>query len=144
MSDFIKSLPKPYQKAATLSQTEALALYESSLQGLTQTEAQKRLKIYGLNQIVKGTKGVWQILLRQFHSSFVYLLFGAALLTFILGEYVDSGLICAFILINTVLGFSQEYHSEKTLKILQKYTQTHIKAWRSGQLMEILTEDLVP
>ncbi|MEK7167079.1 MAG: hypothetical protein AAB732_01560, partial [Patescibacteria group bacterium] len=75
-------------------------------------------------------------------SAFVYLLFAAGIITFVLGEYIDSSMILLFILINSSLGFFQEYHSEKTMRLLKKYIVSYVKVIRNGKIKIISSECL--
>src|SRR3989344_2881665 len=96
-------------------------LASSAEQGLSSEAVAGRLRTSGYNE-VSGRKVSWQdILFRQFKSSFIYLLFAAAVLAFLLGERIDAGMILLFVLINATLGFYQEYRSEHTLRILRRY-----------------------
>jgi len=112
--------------------------------GLTQKEAQERLIKYGKNTN-EGEKFSWtKIALRQFKSSFIYLLIVAGGLSAALGERIDAIVITTFIAINASLGFIQEYRSEKTLEALKKFTQKKTLVLRDGQETNILSEDIVP
>lgn len=111
--------------------------------GLTQKEVIKRQETHGLNAIrLKETTG-WHILIRQFKSAFVYLLLSAMVITIILGETVDTVMILLFIVINTGLGFYQEYSSEKTAKLLNSYALPRAKVKRSNKLQQITADQLV-
>ena len=97
----------------------------------------------GPNDLKKNEVKWWQILLRQFKSSFVYLLIFAAILALILGEKVDAILIASFIFINSILGFIQEYRSESTIKSLKKFTQGKARVRRDGIESTIVNSELV-
>src|SRR3989338_296871 len=105
--------------------------------------AAQRMK-FGLNSLTLKEFSAWYIFLRQFHSSFVYLLIGAMAITVFLGEYVDTLMIFIFLAINAGLGFVQEYRSEKTVKLLNKYTLPRTKVLRNGQVELVASEQLVP
>lgn len=119
--------------------------FKTDLQnGLSQKNATERLVNYGPNEIILKKSRWYHILLRQFKSPFIYLLLGAAILAFILREMTDGIMIIIFILINTVLGFSQEYKSEKTLELLKKYSASFTKIIRDGKEALIKSSELVP
>jgi Mg2+-importing ATPase len=117
---------------------------ESKAIGLTDSEVMARKAKFGWNEV--GGKEVkwWHILLRQFQSPFLYLLLGAAVLAFFLGENIDGGMIILFVTINTVLGFYQEHRSEKTLHLLKKYLVHRIRVRRGGEERIIESRELVP
>ncbi len=117
---------------------------DGKINGLTESEAQKKLKEYGVNQIEGHNTSWFTILLRQFKSAFIYLLFLAAIIALLVGEGFDALIILSFIAINTLLGFFQEYKSENTLKILKTYISSYSKVIRDGQIKKILTTEIVP
>ena len=125
-----------------LSEREVLEKLSSNFEkGLSQQQALKLLAENGPNDLKKNEVKWWQILLRQFKSSFVYLLIIAAILALILGEKVDAILIASFIFINSTLGFIQEYRSESTIKSLKKFTQGKARVRRDGVEKTIVNTD---
>lgn len=112
--------------------------------GLSAEEAAARRERLGPNVLSARSIAPRTILLRQFRSPFVYLLFGAATLSFALGETINGVFILFFVLINAGLGFYQEYHSERTLKLLQQYTVPHARVLRGGAPQKVTTPELVP
>lgn len=105
--------------------------------GLSEREAAARLTKNGLNQLPESKVNAWSIFFRQFKSSFIYLLFAASLLSFILGEIIEGWMIVLFLFINTFLGFYQEYRSEKTVELLKKFVTTKVKVRRDGAVKSI-------
>jgi Mg2+-importing ATPase len=129
----------------TAKKVEVLLIELGSRQaGLFRQEAQKRLKEFGPNKILARETGAWEIFLRQLRSPFIYLLLAAAILAFLLGEYSNTLMIAIFMLINTSLGFYQEYHSERTVKLLKQHFTPHAHVIREGQEEKIGFEELVP
>ncbi len=112
--------------------------------GLDQSVVAERIRKYGLNRFDLKNTTTWNILLRQFQSAFIYLLIGAGAITFLIGEKADSFMIFIFLSINVALGFFQEYHSEKIVKLLSKYTLPKVKVLRGGKIERIISERLVP
>jgi len=117
--------------------------YASAETGLSLAEVEKRAFQYGKNKISSENIQWWRIFLRQLKSPFIYLLVLAVIISFFFGETIDSILIIAFILINTILGFVQEFHSEKSLKLLNKFIITRARVRRQGKEDVINAEDLV-
>lgn len=129
---------------SVLSEKELEKKFETScVKGLSQEEADKRLKLYGKNELENNKVYWWAILLRQFKSPFIYLLAAAAVMAFILGEAMDSAMIFLFIFINSFLGFYQEYKSEQALKTLQKFTIGMTRVVRDGHQKLVKTNELV-
>jgi len=99
---------------------------------------------FGLNSLAIKELNAWRIFFRQFRSAFIYLLLGAMVITIFLGENINTFMIFIFLAVNTGLGFFQEYHSEKTVKLLNKYTLPRAKVLRGGKIEEIISKKLVP
>ncbi len=112
--------------------------------GHASARAKKVLHEVGLNEVEERGVSWFAILLRQFKSVFIYLLLAAGLLTFALHEYVDTIFIFLFILINTVLGFRQEFHSERTVALLRGYFSFKSKVLRDGNVITLSSRDIVP
>ncbi|MFX1317279.1 MAG: cation-transporting P-type ATPase, partial [Promethearchaeota archaeon] len=111
-------------------------LMQTSIEnGLTESEAQKRIELYGKNELVKEKgKTAWQIFIGQFKDFLIYLLMFAIVISIIIGvweasdpgaepwstEYTDAIVIGAILIVNAILGFYQEYQAEKSLESLKK------------------------
>jgi Mg2+-importing ATPase len=117
---------------------------DSNLEGLSPEEAVNRLQKYGSNKISKIKTTLLELLLRQLKSPFLFLLLGAALLSFLLGQHINALMIIGFVIINTILGFYQEFRSEQILKLLKKYITPLAKVKRAGEEIEVPSEELVP
>lgn len=126
------------------SPEEVLADLQSSENGLSENEVLERQARFGKNEIKKAKTTSLQILTRQFKSSFFYLLGGAFVLSLFLGELIDAILIAIFVVLNTILGFFQEYRSEQTMKLLKKYLSKKTRVKRDGEEKIVDTIDLVP
>ncbi len=111
--------------------------------GLKEAEVKLSLAKYGANKLKERDTAWWEILIRQFKSSFIYLLIAAAVLAFLLREYTDGVFIVVFVLINSFLGFFQEYRSEQYVKILNKYIVASAKVVRDGVEYVVLSTALV-
>jgi len=123
---------------------ETYELFASSVDGITDAEAATRLKNTGPNRIAKSSKdGVLRIFASQFSSPLIFMLIGAAVITIILGEVIDTVVILLAIVINTALGFFQEYRAEETLQKLIAYIKDRTRVVRGGKEKEIDSADLV-
>lgn len=114
-----------------------LASLESRRVGLSMEEAQKRLKENREHQLRPGSSAFLKTLKQRLSSSFLYLLFAAAALSFFLGDVIEGSLILLFVCINLSLETYQEYHSAKALKLLKKYLVVHTRVYRDGKQMRI-------
>jgi Ca2+-transporting ATPase len=129
-------------------QREVQEVYESletSDTGLTSDGANERLAQYGPNKFAKeeGIKRL-EILLNQFKNPLIFILIFAGLVTTYFHEYIDSGVIFAVVLINSVVGYLQEFKAERSARALKKMLVPHARVIRNGKEIEISSEDLVP
>lgn len=132
-----------FTEFAASSAEEALRRVRGNAQGLTAADAADRLEKNGRNEMSSHTVQWWQVLARQFNSPFIYLLFGAAGLSFFLHELVDGAIIIGFVIINAVLGFLEEWHSEKSVQLLKKYVVPECRVRRGGEELRVPSNLLV-
>ena len=100
---------------------EVFSELKTSEKGLSQAEAEERLKEYGPNAIVEDKKiHPFLIFLDQFKSPIVWILIAAMLVSLFVKEYADFAVIAAIVVINAVLGFFQEYKAEEAIAALKK------------------------
>ncbi len=123
----------------------ALKCFDSSLEGLSAAEAQRRLDSYGPNRL-KGRvpRSVWIKFLDQFKDILVLVLMGAAVLAGTIGDLNDALVILIVVVFNACLGFYQEHRAEATLAALKKMLAQHARVRRGGEMLEIAAENLVP
>ncbi len=133
-----------YQQYAVLSVAESLKRLKTSRKGLSAQEARDRLENGGLNQLRNKHVSDLAILLRQFKSSFIYLLVFASLISLTLGEVTDAVFILFFIVLNAVLGFFQERKSERALEYLNQFWEGVVDVVRGGKEMSVAMSTLVP
>ena len=113
--------------------------------GLSYKQAEERLNSYGKNELVDGAlKKPWKIIMEQASGIMVIMLVIAGIISFFLGETTDAIVILAIVVINILLGFSQEYKAEKAMAALRKMSLPTVKVKREGKLNEISSKDLVP
>src|ERR1019366_3919269 len=104
-----------------MSTDEAISSFKTSLSGLSDGESKKRLLSSGQNLIKNEAKStVLKLIISQLKSALIYLLVIATVLAYILGDLTDASIILAILLINTGLGFYQQYRSENAVSKLQK------------------------
>ncbi|MFN2137166.1 MAG: cation-translocating P-type ATPase [Candidatus Promineifilaceae bacterium] len=113
--------------------------------GLSSAEAQRRLEQYGLNELVeKGSKSPIQIIWDQMKEPMVIVLIVAALVSLLLGEHEDAFIILAIVILNAIIGFSQEYRAEQAIAALKQLSVPIVKVKRDGHTREISARELVP
>ncbi|MBI4036003.1 cation-translocating P-type ATPase [Candidatus Daviesbacteria bacterium] len=113
--------------------------------GLTSAKAQEALIKYGLNTLPQKNRiSAFKVFLRQIKNPFAFLLFGAVVLSLVVGDFIDVFLIAAILLLNIVLGFWQEYKASKELEALKKFEVEFARVLRDGKEVEIQSTHLVP
>jgi P-type Ca2+ transporter type 2C len=124
---------------------EVFKRLQASEKGLSEAEAKDRLEKEGPNKLPEG-KGLsrLEILLHQFKSPLIYILLVAAVVTAVLGEYIDTGVIGAVLILNAVIGYFQEAKAEKSMRALQGMVVPRAKVLREGEEKEMPSEGLVP
>lgn len=129
-----------------LSNEETAKQLNTSLEtGLSQDEAQKRLEQYGLNELVeRGGRKPLEIIIDQLKGPMVLILIVAALVSLLLKEYVEVVVILAIVILNAIIGFSQEYRAEQAISALKKLAVPHVRVRRDNHLVEISARELVP
>jgi Ca2+-transporting ATPase len=124
---------------------QTLAALESLPQGLTEPDVESRRRRFGPNTLIeKNQKGPWRILWDQWTSTMVVVMLVAAVLSFVVGDSKDAGVILAIVVLNTALGFFQEHKAEKSLAALKKMAVPRVRVRRGGRVAEIPSSDLVP
>ena len=114
----------------------------SNINGLTEEEANERLKKYGKNLLTeKKEKNLIIKFLKQFKDIMVIILLIVALLLYIYGrlyshEYTDAIVILVVVLINATVGFIQEEKATSVIKGLKKYETSTCKVKRNGKIVE--------
>ncbi len=130
----------------TLSKTECLErLQVDPEKGLDSTTVNSRRDIFGRNQIAVQAAPSWfSIFIRQFKSLLVGLLFIAALVAALSGEYLDAIAISLVLIINALIGFVTEMRAISSMEALKKIGQTRTRVIRDGESKLIPSEELVP
>src|SRR3990167_7464353 len=112
--------------------------------GLTSVQARERLAQYGLNQLPgKSGSNILFLLLSQFNNFLVWLLLAAAGLSFFVGDFIDGFLILVILLLNSALGFWQEFKASKELEALRAMEVSVSRVLRDGTQIEISSYEIV-
>jgi len=129
----------------SIKEEELLKQLKTDKNGLTSAEAGKRLNTYGPNELKKIRRfNAFKILAGQFTSFLIIILIIAAIISAIAGEVIDSIVIAVVIVINSFLGFNQEYKAERAIEKLKEMLVPKAKAMRNGKVEEIDARELVP
>jgi magnesium-transporting ATPase (P-type) len=124
---------------------EALRELESSNAGLTHEGVQERLARYGPNRLDEAKPAnVLQRLLRHLNNVLLYVLIAAALVTGLMGHWVDTFVILVVVVLNVAIGFVQEGKAEKALQAIRHLLAPHAVVLRDGHQQDIDAAELVP
>ncbi len=127
-----------------LGQEAFLLQLKTSANGLSAEEAQARVVRYGLNTFGKKTANMWKVLGNQFQSALIYLLIIATVISYSIGDSTNGTVILIILLVNTLLGFFQEYKSEKIVEQLSRYISAEADVLRNAVHSMVETSHLVP
>ncbi|HBR78833.1 MAG: putative cation-transporting ATPase, P-type family [Candidatus Moranbacteria bacterium GW2011_GWE1_35_17] len=117
----------------------------SQIVGLSQAEAQLRLKEYGKNKIKRKQNWRWaKLILGQFNDALVWILLVAAGLAFIFQQYRDVTIILIIVGVNAIIGFLQEFKAEKILDSIKKLTTDQTQVIRDSKKQEVDARFIVP
>ncbi len=129
-----------------LPDDEVVALLESDgHKGLDTFEVRHRQGSFGANRLtLKKGKNPFTLFLLQFNQPLIYILLAAAITTFLLQEWVDSGVIFGVVLANAIIGFVQELKAVKAIEALARAMEGTALVIRAGQKVKINAAELVP
>jgi calcium-translocating P-type ATPase len=114
-------------------------------QGLSTTEALRRLSEFGPNRLPKtGRRSGLRRFITQFNNVLIYVLLAAAIITASLQHWVDTGVILAVVFANALIGFIQEGKAESAMATIGQMLAPHAAALRDGHRVTIAGADLVP
>lgn len=117
----------------------------SSHSGLSEKEAQKKLLEHGLNSLAGKKKiSMLKIFFQQFYDFMVIILLASTAISAFMGEMIEAMTIIAIIILNAILGFVQEFRTEKTMEALKGMAAPVARVVRSGKTITIAAEQVVP
>lgn len=143
------------ENAFAKSASEVLKHFSvSETQGLTEAQVKASRERHGRNAIAEEPPTpLWELILEQFKDQLVIILLGSAAISFVLAlfeegggwtVFVDPAVILTILILNAVVGVSQESSAEKAIAALQEYSANEAKVLRNGHLSKIRAEELVP
>jgi len=138
--------PSSEKKFWKYSPEEIAAHFGTDLKkGLTSEQASQNLEKYGPNELEAAPgRSRLSVFFDQFKSFLIWVLIGAAIISGLMGEWIDALAIVAIVILNAILGFVQEYQAEKALLALKKMAAPMCRVIRNGQLVQIPARQVVP
>lgn len=129
----------------SLSANAVLENLKCSTEGLTQTEVETRFVKHGANRLPQAARrNAFVRFLLHFNNILIYVLLGAALITALLGHWVDTGVILAVVVVNAIIGFIQEGKAEQAMDAIRHMLAPRANVIRGGERATIDGEQLVP
>jgi Ca2+-transporting ATPase len=137
--------PGPARPWAVAGAAVAVALETDPERGLAAAEAAARLGRFGRNELVeRGKKPPWRLFVEQFTNAMIIVLLAAALVTTLLGDYKDTVVILAIVILNGIVGFVQEYRAEQALDALKRMASPTARVVRDGETVLVPAPEVVP
>ncbi len=124
---------------------QVLAALGGSPDGLTDAQVRERLARFGANHLPPPKRRSPALrFLDQFNDALIYVLLGAALVTALLGHWIDAQVILAVVLVNAIIGFLQEGKAERALDAIRDMLAPRASVMREGRRRTVTATDLVP
>ena len=124
---------------------EILKQYTTQKEGLSSAEANARLEKYGPNKLKEHKKNSpLKLFLSQFLDVLIFMLIIAAIASYMIGNHLDAIVILVVVIINSIIGFVQEYRAENAMEKLKSLVHTDAHVKRDNTLKRIPSEKLVP
>lgn len=142
--EILSKAPLGILRAATYSSDDVLSQLQTSRKGLASVEASKRLKEYGINDLVRNKPNIWLLLLNELKNPMLILLFVTAVFS-VFFEQVGSAIVIGIILVASVaVSLFNEYRSAKTADALHNHISYEAITLRDNTPQNINVRDLVP
>ncbi len=129
-----------------LSVEDVLADLSTSIEtGLTSDEVKSRQEEFGFNELVEPPPtSFWKMLWSQINNFVIYMLLAAAIISALLGDYVEAIAIMAIVILNAIMGIIQETRAEAALAALKKLAAPEAAVLRDGRRVSVPARELVP
>jgi Ca2+-transporting ATPase len=128
-----------------LPEEEVLQALNSDWSGLDGSEVKRRLEEYGPNVLTEEERTTpVRIFLGQFNNFLILILIAAVVVSAAIGEVFDAGVIMVIVVACAVLGFIQEYRSERAIQALKKMAAPTAKVIRDGKEEEVPASEIIP
>ncbi|MDK6029262.1 plasma-membrane proton-efflux P-type ATPase [Ignisphaera sp. 4213-co] len=127
-----------------ISVEDTLKILETSINGLTSDEANKRLGLYGFNYVEERRESPVKSFLKRFWNPMAWLLEIAIVLSIAVEHYLEASIIFALMFINAVIGFHHEQSGRKVLELLKSKLAIKANVLRDGKWTQVDAKYLVP
>lgn len=140
-----RSQAGPLQAYWTLDAQTAAQQLGTTMQGLSEAEAERRLTVYGPNEPrdhrrLSRTSVLWN----QLRNPLLTLLILATVASAMTGQWIDASIVLTIVIASTGIGYSREYRAQSAAERLKIRILTHASVWRDGRLMTLPVRQIVP
>jgi H+-transporting ATPase len=122
---------------------ELFARLRSSPEGLAEEEALERLRIQGPNALPEKETPAWRLLLGHFWGPIAWMIEVAAVLSALVGDWTDFGIIFTLLVVNALVGFWEEYKAGNDIAALRAQLAPTARVRRSGRWRQVEARELV-
>ena len=123
---------------------EILKECNTTREGLSDKEAEKRLKENGYNELRnKKTKTILELIWKELTDPMILILLGAVLLSAILKEWLEAAVVLVIICVNTIISVVQEKKAEASIEALKSISTPQARAYRQGEESLVSSKELV-
>ncbi len=112
--------------------------------GLSNEEYEKRIKVYGYNEVVEEKRNPLISLLKRFWNPTAWILEVAAILSYFLNEIFNFYIILGLVFVNAIISWIEEGRANKALEILKKKLQVQARVLRDGKWVVVPAREIVP
>ncbi len=123
---------------------DALSELSTTENGLSSSEAQKRLSKYGYNEIPEKKQRPIIKFLKTFYGPIPFMLIAVIVISFFLSKDIDAYIVIGLLLFNSIAAFAEEYKADNTLELLKKKLSVSANVIRDGKWQTIAARELVP
>ena len=138
------SKPDPKEDLKSLPLPEVEKKLESSPEGLTQAEAQKRLTQYGPNELIEEKTNLFLKFLSYFWGPIPWMIEAAVILSAVAQHWPDFAIILLLLLANAVVGFWEEHQAGNAIAALKAKLAIKAQVKRDGKWTSPAARELVP
>ena len=132
------------EEAKKASISELLQKLSSREEGLSTSEVKERLQQYGYNELIEKKTSSIVIFLTHFWGPIPWMIEVAVILSAILGDFADFGIILSLLIVNAVVGFWEENKADNAIELLKKKLALKARVLRDGKWLEAPARELVP
>ena len=131
-------------KSVEINKETEFRKLSSSKNGLSDKEAEERIKTYGYNEIASKKASHIKKFLLKFWGPIPFMLFIVILISVFLGKYIDAYIVIGLLLFNGVAGFFEEFKADNTLELLKNKLSVNVNVQRDNQWKKLPSKFLVP